>query len=247
MAFRSFVLSGAAIVQSAGRSALIAALTLTSTPAFAQLRSTISSQELVGMDPLALARLVDESRPTPVSAAARAQVLAALPTQGVVRDLDDGERRKLAGIAPVLEVAQRGSVYAIVVIDVPDAFVGLHERTVVLISRSALRAMSADELRGALAHEAAHEYVQEEYQRAQAEDRRRRLQDLELVCDILAVMTLRAIGQEARSLPAAIEKLQRFNRFHFGYKVDPDYPDVMLRRSIVLAFEKKISRIAGRR
>ena len=98
-----------------------------------------------------------------------------------------------------------------------------------------------------LAHEAAHEYVQEEYKRAQAEDRRSRLQDLELVCDILAVMTLRAIGQEARSLPAAIEKLQRFNRFHFGYEVDPDYPDVMLRRSIVLAFEKKISRIAGRR
>ena len=199
------------------------------------------------MDPLALARLVDESRPTPVSAAFKAQVLAGLPTQGEVRDLDDGERRKLAGLAPVLEVAQRGSVYAIMVIDVPHAFVGLHERTVVLITRSALRVMSADELRGVLAHETAHEYVQDEYKRALAEDRRSRLQDLELVCDMIAVMTLRAIGQEARSLPAAIEKLQRFNRFHFGYEEDPNYPDVMLRRSIVLAFEKKISRIAARR
>ena len=199
------------------------------------------------MDPLALARLVDESRPTPVSAAVRAQVLAELPTKGQVRNLDDGERRKLAELAAVLEVAQRESVYAIKVIDVPHAFVGLHERTVVLITRSALRVMSADELRGALAHETAHEYVQDEYKRALAEDRRSRLQDLELVCDILAVMTLRAIGQEARSLPAAIEKLQRFNRFHFGYEVDPDYPDVMLRRSIVLAVEKKISRIAARR
>jgi hypothetical protein len=247
VAIRSFVVSGAAIVQSAGRTALIAALTLTSTSAFAQLRSTIGSKELVAMDPLALARLVDESRPTPVSAAARAQVLAALPTEGVVRDLDDGERRKLAGLAPVLEAAERGSVYAIMVIDVPHAFVGFHERTVVLISRPALRVMSADELRGALAHEAAHEYVQEEYKRAQAEDRRSRLQDLELVCDILAVMTLRAIGHEARSLPAAIEKLQRFNWFHFGYEVDPDYPDIMLRRSIVLSVEKKIARIAARR
>ena len=146
-----------------------------------------------------------------------------------------------------MEVAQRESVYAIKVIDVPHAFVGLHERTVVLISRSALRVMSADELRGTLAHETAHEYVQDEYKRALAEDRRSRLQDLELVCDIIAVMTLRAIGQEARSLPAAIEKLQRFNWFHFGYEVDPDYPDVMLRRSIVLAVEKKISRIAARR
>ena len=36
-------------------------------------------------------------------------------------------------LAPVLEVAQRESVYAIKVIDVPHAFVGLHARTVVLI------------------------------------------------------------------------------------------------------------------
>jgi Peptidase family M48 len=199
------------------------------------------------MDPLALARLVDESRPTPVSAAFKAQVLAALPKNGQVEDLDDRERRKLAGLAPVLEAAQRGSVYAIMIIDVPHAFVGLHERTVVLISRSALRFLSEDELRGALAHETAHEYVNDEYKRARAEDRRSRLQDLELVCDIIAVMTLRAIGQEARSLPAAIEKLQRFNWFHFGHEVDPDYPDVTLRRSIVLAVDKKISRIAGRR
>ena len=199
------------------------------------------------MDPVALARLVDESRPTPVSAAFKAQVLAGLPKQGQVEDLDERERRKLAGLEPVLEAAQRGSVYAIKIIDVPHAFVGLHERTAVLITRSALRFLSEDELRGALAHEAAHEYVQDEYKRALAEDRRSRLQDLELVCDILAVMTLRAIGQEARSLPAAIEKLQRFNWFHFGYEVDSDYPNVPLRRSIVLAFEKKISRLAARR
>jgi hypothetical protein len=107
--------------------------------------------------------------------------------------------------------------------------------------------LSEDELRGALAHETAHEYVQDEYMRALAEDRRSRLQDLELVCDIIAVMTLRAIGQEAQSLAAAAEKLQRFNRFHFGYEADPDYPNVMLRRSVVLAVEKKISGIAGRR
>jgi hypothetical protein len=219
---------------------------LTSTPAFAQLRSTISSEELVGMDPLALARLVDERRPPPVSAAFKAQVLAALPKEGQVEDLDERERRKLAGLAPVLEVAQRGSVYAIKIIDVPHAFVGLHERTAVLITRSALRFLSEDELRATLAHETAHEYVQDEYKRALAEDRRSRLQDLELVCDIIAVMTLRAIGQGARSLPAAIEKLQRFNWFHFGYETDPDYPDAMLRRSVVLAVEKRVARGVAR-
>ena len=77
--------------------------------------------------------------------------------------------------------------------------------------------------------------------------RRGRLQDLELICDIIAVLTLRAIGQEARTLPAAIEKIQRFNRFHFGYEVDPDYPDLLLRRSTILGLDKRLSRSLGGR
>ena len=71
------------------------------------------------------------------------------------------------------------------------------------------------------------------------------LQDLELVCDIIAVMTLHAIGQEAWSLVAGIEKLLRFDRFHFGREMDyPDYPSPLLRRSVALALEKRISPVA---
>ena len=129
----------------------------------------------------------------------------------------------------------------------PYAFVGLHARAVILISRPALGLMSDDELRALVAHETAHEYVHAEYERASAEGRNGRLQDLELVCDIIAVMTLRAIGQEAWSLAAGIEKLLRFNHFHFGSAMDdPDYPSSLLRRSVVLALEKRISRVAGR-
>jgi hypothetical protein len=66
------------------------------------------------------------------------------------------------------------------------------------------------------------------------------LQDLELICDIIAVMNLHAIGQKASSLVAGIEKLLRFERFHFGTDMDsPDYPSPVLRRSLVLALEKK--------
>jgi hypothetical protein len=200
------------------------------------------------MDPLALARLLDERRPAPVTPAVRAHVLAGLPKQGEVQDLDDGERRKLAALAPVLEAAQRGSVYAIKVIDVPHAFVGLHARTVLLISRPALGLMSKDELQALVAHETGHEYVYDEYERATAQGSSGRLQDLELVCDIIAVMTLHAIGQDARSLPAAIDKLLRFDRFHFGSEMDdPDYPSPLLRRSVVLTLEKRISRDVGPR
>jgi hypothetical protein len=198
------------------------------------------------MDPVALARLLAESRPAPVTAAVRAHVLAGLPKQGEVENLDDGDRRKLAALAPVLEAAQRGSVYAIKVIDVPHAFVGLYARTVLLITLPALRLMTEDELRAVVAHETGHEYVDTEYERARAEGRIGRLQDLELVCDIIAVITLRDIGREAGSLVAGIEKISRFNHFHFGSEIDdPEYPSPLLRRWVVRALEKRILRVGG--
>ena len=247
MSIHTLLTSGTdAIVHPARYGALVVALALA--PAAAQSRSTIRSGELLAMDPLALARLLDESRPAPVPAAVRAHVLAGLPQQGQVQNLDDADRRKLAGLAPVLEAARRESVYAIKVIDVPHAFVGLHARSVVLISLPALRLMTEDELRALVAHETGHEYVHAEYERATAEGRNGRLQDLELICDIIAVVNLHAIGQKASSLVAGIEKLLRFDRFHFGSEMDyPDYPSPLLRRSVVLALEKRVSRVAERR
>jgi hypothetical protein len=249
MSIHTLLTSGtAAIVHPARRGALVVALALVGTPAAAQSMSTVGSGELLAMDPVALARFLDESRPASLPAAVRARVLADLPRQGEVQHLDDSAWRKLAALVPVLEAAQRGSVYAIKVIEVPHAFVGLHARTVVLISRPALGLLSEDELRAVVAHEAAHEYVHAEYERAAAEGRSGRLQDLELVCDIIAVMTLRTIGQEAWSLVSGIEKLVRFNHFHFGSEIDnPEYPSPLLRRSVMLALEKRSSRVAGRR
>ena len=248
MAIHTLLTSGAApIVQPAGFGAVVVALALTAGHAAAQ-PATLRSADLLKMDPPGLARLLDEIRPAPVPAAVRADVLASLPKRGEVYNLDDGGRRKLAALAEVLEAAQRSSVYAITVMDVPQAFVGLHARSVILISQPALRVMSEDELRAVVAHETAHEYVHFEYERAMAEGRSDRLQDLELVCDIIAVMVLRAIGQDPRSLAAGIEKLVRFNNFHFGTAIDnPDYPSPLLRRSVMRKIDEKISRAAARR
>jgi hypothetical protein len=243
MSPRPFEASGiAAILHSARGGVFIGVLFSMTPPASAQLPSNVSPEELRRMDALALVRLLDERRPAPVSAAVRAQVLADLPRKGDVQDLSASERRKLAAIGPVLDVAQRQSVYAIKVVDVPHAFIGIHERSVILITRSALKIASEEELRAAVSHEAAHEYVHADYERARIDARRSRLQDLELVCDMIAVVTLRTIGQEALTLPAVIEKIQRFNRFHFGYEPDPDYPEVLLRRSVILALEKRLPR-----
>lgn len=217
-------------------------------PASAQLPRTVRSGDLLAMDPLALTRLLQESRPAPVPVDVTAQVVAGLPTKGQVHNLDDREQRKLAALAPVLEAAERASVYVVMVIDVPEAFVGLHARTVVFITRPALRLLSEVELRALVAHETAHEFVHAEYEHAIAKGRSGRLQDLELVCDIIAVLTLRAIGQEASTLAAGIERLSRFNHFHVGSEMDhPDYPTSLLRRSVMLGLEKRIFQAEGPR
>jgi Peptidase family M48 len=238
----------AASVHPARCVALVVALALAGAPAAAQSLSSIRPGELLAMDPTALARLLDESRPAPISATVRGEVLAGLPKKGEVHNLNDSERRKLAALAPLLEAVHRASVYAIKIIDVPSAFVGLHARTVILISRPALALLTGDELRGVVAHETGHEYVHAEWERATAEGQTGRLQDLELVCDIIGVVTLRAIGQGAWSLVAAIEKISRFNDSRFGAEIEaPEHPSPLLRRSVMLALEKTISRAAERR
>ena len=237
----------AAIIPTAGCALVVAALAFTSTPVAAQLPATITSRELLALSPLDLIRLVDERRPPPVSTDVKAGILARLPKEGEIHDLQDHERRKLAAVAPVLEAVQRGTVYAIKVIDVPYAFVGLHERTAVLITRSALNVLSEDELGAQIAHEAAHEYVHVEYGRAMAANQPGRLQDLELVCDVIATVTLRGIGREARSLADGIGRIEQFNFSRFGYKVDPGYPSLLLRRSVTLTLEKRLFQIAGSR
>jgi hypothetical protein len=228
--------------------AVALAVVIAVAPANAQLPPSVRPGELLAMDPLALTRFLQESRPAPVPVTVTAQVVAGLPTKGQVHDLDERERRKLAALAPVLEAAGRESVYVVKVIDVPDGFVGLHARAVVLITRPALRLLSEGELRALVAHETGHEYVHDEYERASAKGLSRRLQALELVCDIIAVIRLRAIGQDASTLAAGIEKLSRFNHFRLGGEIDhPDYPPSLLRRSVTLGLERDILLAEGRR
>lgn len=224
-------------------SSCLLALALTATTAAAQPLLTARSSELLATDVVELARLVDEARPAPLPGDLRTQVLSGLPTRGELHDLDDGLRRKLGGLAPVLQVTKRESIYTIKIIDLPQAAVAIHARTVVLISKVALELLSDDELRALVAHETGHEYVWTEYERARADGDHKRLQDLELVCDIIAVMTLRAIGQDASPLVAAIEKVTRFNRARFGSAInEATYPSVARRRSVALALDARVRR-----
>src|SRR5262245_4157150 len=125
----------------------------------AQSFSTITSSDLLAASPSDLARLLEAARPAPVPANERARILGGIPEEGQVHDLDASSRGKLDGLVPLLHVVKRQSVYEIIVIDVPQAAVAIHERLVLLISRVALGLLSVDELQALVAHEIGHEYV----------------------------------------------------------------------------------------
>ena len=177
-----------------------------------------------------MARL-DSVRPAAVGPAERARVLATLPEKGEVLALPPGQRDRLAAARRVLELHQREAVYVVKVIEVPQAAVALHGRTVVLVSRPALGLLGPEELQALVAHEIGHEYFWREYLQARRDRDRPRLQTLELLSDGLAVVTLRRAGIDHTPLLSALEKLVRYNRHRFGpASNENDYPPLTERQ-----------------
>jgi hypothetical protein len=136
----------------------------------------------------------------------------------------------------VLRAAERDSVYAIKVIDVPQAAIGLHARAVLLISEAALTLLRADELQAVTAHEIGHEYVWLDYERASTLGDRNRLKELELVCDGIAIVTLHRLGMKASWLTTGLEKISRFNQERLGTaRNESSYPTLVERRTFARA------------
>ena len=220
-----------------------AGLALTATKPTAQELSIASASDLLRTDPAELVRLLEAARPAPVPTIERATIVSRLPEKGEVHDLDSRSQRKLAALLPVLEASQRESVYEIKVIDVAQAGVGNYGRLVLLISRVALGLLSADELQAVVAHEIGHEYVWADRERAIAVGDHERLQDLELVCDIIAVTILRGIGRSTSPLIAGIEKISRFNTAHLGTASNQhSYPSLARRRSVIRAVSRNATK-----
>jgi hypothetical protein len=173
----------------------------------------------------------DSIRPPPVSPGERDAVLATLPPEGEVRHLDPTERGKLGAARRILELHGRENVYVIKVIDVPQAAVALHGRAVVLVSEPALDLLEAEELQALVAHEVGHEYFWSDYFRARRDDDRTLLRTLELLCDGLAIVTLRRAGVDPNRLIAALAKVVRYNRDRFGAACnEAHYPPIAERR-----------------
>lgn len=95
--------------------------------------------------------------------------------------------------------------------------------------------LSALELHALVAHEVGHDFLWTEFEQAQRSGDKRARRQLELQCDGIGALTLLAMGQEPMRLPAALEKLQRFNEERGGVLNLEVYPTLRQRERLVAA------------
>jgi hypothetical protein len=108
---------------------------------------------------------LERLRPAPLDEHQRLRVLEALPRQGAIRT-GAGDLAKMSLAEDVLAYHGRRGMITFQIIDVAPAFIGLHERTVILVSPPALALVNKEEFAALAAHEIGHEYVWTEYQLA---------------------------------------------------------------------------------
>ena len=197
--------------------------------------------DLLTGEPGAFTQALEAARPVPVSAEAKAQILGSLPDDGEVTHLSPRAREKLATLNRVLRAARRESVYEVKVVDVPRAAVGLHGRAVLLISERALNLLRAVELQAVVAHEIGTIHVWEQYEQAKTSADHHRLQELELICDAVAVVILHRLDIDASALIRGIKRLSHYNRERLGTALnEADYPTVAQRQDFARALAANV-------
>jgi hypothetical protein len=163
-------------------------------------------------------------RPAALTPDLRVRVLNMLPSADLVNPRADW-LAKLKTLNPILNYHERLSVIEIKVLRLPDkpsrddhsgsltkfATAMFLAGTAVLITEPALEILTAEELQAVVAHELGHEYYWNQFDRASRNKQYAELQELELRCDGIAVVTLLHVGVDPESLISAITKLNKHN------------------------------------
>jgi hypothetical protein len=149
-------------------------------------------------------------RPDPLDRDSRAEVLGNLPRYGELGP-SRSELAKIAEAERMLEYSARKGVITVKVIDLGYAFTGLHNRTVLLVSRKQLAILGPDEFAALVAHEIGHDYDWDLYWTALTGKDHARRQELELRADGLAVLTLCGMGLDPERLVSAVLKTVSYN------------------------------------
>ena len=192
---------------------------------------------LAGLDPDAI---LGTLRPPQVSADDRARAVAVLPKRGELSP-DRDERAKLAKLEKILAYHGRAEAFAIKLIDVPQAVVAIHQRAVLVISRPTMRNISAEELQALVAHEIGHEYFWRDREDKFARGDKNGLQELELRCDGIAVLTLIALRLDPVTLTNGLRKLERLNAVIGATANADEYPPLRQRERFIKVFRERHS------
>jgi hypothetical protein len=196
--------------------ALVALLTAMAFPARAGELGTSAVQILAmgyfeSHENSSIDEFLTQTRPAPLTRADCDEVIASLPKEGELQ-AKPAELAKIDAARAVVHYHQRAGVMTFKVIGVGHAFIGLHARSVLLASRDALSLVSSDEFAALVAHEIGHDYMWQEYRSAMNRKDYKKMQELELRCDGIAVLTLRRVGIDPENLVSAIQKVTRFNQ-----------------------------------
>lgn len=170
---------------------------------------------------------LERSALEPVSDQDRQFLIEMLPKQGRVVKFNRAESQKLASLRAFLASTRPAVTFEPVVINVPQAFLGLHERAILLISLPVLRLLSTAELQALAAHEMGHAYAWPVYSAAKLEGDTAILRAVESWCDRFAIVTLLKAGQSPANLISGIRSITNFNAKHFGEALNEDsYPRI---------------------
>ena len=150
-------------------------------------------------------------RPVPIDAPLRSRVLESFPHDINVVNPSQEMRKKMAVAERVVRYSGRSGVMTFKVVADDAAYAALYFRAILLISTRTLDLLTADELAAVTAHELGHDFEWTEYWNAVTQRDYRRLQQLELRSDGVAVLTLQAIGLSPERLASATIKMTRFN------------------------------------
>ena len=172
----------------------------------------------------------------PIDAIQRDRVMAALPQAAIPADA--GALAKMSLGEEVLAYHRRRGVIIFKIIKVVPAFIGLHDRAVILVSANVLPLLNKEEFAALVAHEIGHEYVWTDYRRAEQRHDQARIRELELRCDGIAVLTLRRLGLDTGRLIRAIRMLTWYNRELRLDGNSSDYVSPGNREAFIRAVEK---------
>jgi len=177
---------------------------------------------------------IDNCRPLPAGAAHLSRALAALPPKGELTRFNQAERAKLESLNEFVRRIGRDGAWVIKVVDAPQAAIGLFERAVVIVTGPAFHRLSSLELQAVIAHEFGHEYVWREFEAARLANNHRRLQELELVCDRVAVVLLERFQIDTRHLRSALQRIEEYNLERFVPAANtPNYPSLQTRTDLI--------------